>query len=443
MDFNIKDFGAASGGKVNCAQAIQAAIDAAADAGGRVIIPGGKWLSGSILLKSNTELYLDYGAELISSLSPEEILSFPAEEGGNAVDGWNGGFFIGARDAQHVTISGHGVINGQGNLVFYDADVDNGFHECPLRTEKFRPRLMLFENIDCLNISEITLRDAAFWTLHMAGCRHVRIQGINIFNNDRGANNDGIDPDCCRDVIISDCFVETGDDAIVLKSTGPMNARYGACENILIRNCVLHSRDSAIKIGSETHGCIKNVIVSDCIARDCSRGIGIWMRDGGCIENISIHHFTGAVRRYADAYQLPGAPGWWGKGEPVFISATHRRSCATDCPGTIRNITLSDFSMQCESSIFIGGEADSVIHNISLSGFRLRFVRQGTQPGGLFDEQPSKRHIYPHSIPALYARYTDNLLLKDCSAAFTGEAEAWDGTLTETEHCRKTDITWN
>lgn len=443
MEFNILDFGAKEGGNENCAHAIQAAIDAAAVAGGRVVIPHGKWLAGSILLKSNTELYLDYGAELISSLCPEDIMAFPCEKDGDAVDGWNGGFFLGARDAHDISITGHGVINGQGKNVFYDADIDNGFHECPMRVEEFRPRLMLFENIDCLRISGITLRDAAFWSLHMAGCQHVRIQRINIFNNDRGANNDGIDPDCCRDVIISDCFVETGDDAIVLKSTAPMNARYGACENILIRNCILHSRDSAIKIGSETHGIIRNVIVSDCIARDCSRGIGIWMRDGGCIESITVHHFSGAVRRYADAYQLPGAPGWWGKGEPVFISATHRRGHAADIPGIIRNICLSDFNMKCESSIFIGGEANSVIEDVHLSGFHLCFARQGTQPGGLFDEQPSERHVYPHSIPALYARFADGLQLKDSTVHFTDENEAWNGTLTETEDCGKVEISWN
>ena len=81
--------------------------------------------------------------------------------------------------------------------------------------EAFRPRMMLFEAVENFTVRDVTLQDAAFWTLHMAGCRHVRIQNIMILNDDRGANNDGIDPDCCRDVVISNCIVRTGDGSLV------------------------------------------------------------------------------------------------------------------------------------------------------------------------------------------------------------------------------------
>ena len=124
-----------------------------------------------------------------------------------------------------------GTIYGQGDKVFLDKDADNGFHECPKFCDVFRPRMMLFEAVENFTVRDVTLQDAAFWTLHMAGCRHVRIQNIMILNDDRGANNDGIAPDCCQDVVISNCIVRTGDDAIVVKSTGPMSRRYGASEN--------------------------------------------------------------------------------------------------------------------------------------------------------------------------------------------------------------------
>ena len=443
MIHDIGLYGAVPDGKTNCAAAIQAAVDEAHRAGGGIVlVPAGRYLSGSVLLRSNVELHLEAGAVLISSLKEEEILPFPASPEEGEVDGWNGGFFLGARDAENVTLSGQGIIDGQGDQVFADVDVDSGFHECPLQVAAFRPRLILFENVRNLTVRDVTLKDAAFWTLHMAGCRHVRIHDIQIFNDDRGANNDGIDPDCCQDVVISNCIVHTGDDAIVLKSTAPMARRYGPCENILISGCILHSRDSALKIGTETHGVIRNVILSDCIARDCSRGIGIWVRDGGTVEHIRIHHLTGAVRRYADAYALPGAPGWWGKGEPVFLSATPRKGKETDFPGILRDISVSDVDMLCESSIFLGGEKNSPIERVRLREIHLTMVRQGTQPGGLFDEQPSTRHIYPHSIPALYARHVRGLRLADSSVQFTGEQEAWDGTRTETEFCENVRIMW-
>lgn len=166
--------------------------------------------------------------------------------------------------------------------------------------------MILLEDITDLTIRDVTLRDAAFWTLHMAGCRRVRIRDIRILNDDRGANNDGIDPDCCQDVIISGCLIHTGDDAIVVKATGPMTRRYGPCCNVTITNCVLHSRDSALKIGTETCGDIRNITFGDCLVKDCSRAVGIWVRDGGTVENIQVHHLVGAVRRYADRYLVPG-----------------------------------------------------------------------------------------------------------------------------------------
>ena len=220
MDYSILRYGAVADGVTNCAAAIQQAVDAAAAAGGgRVIVPAGRFLSGSVLLKDNVELHLESGAVLISSLNPADITPFPQGGDGtdpdDTADGWEGGFFLGASHAKNVTISGMGTIYGQGDKVFLDKDVDNGFHECPKFCEAFRPRMMLFEAVENFTVRDVTLQDAAFWTLHMAGCRHVRIQNIMILNDDRGANNDGIDPDCCQDVVISNCIVRTGDDAIV------------------------------------------------------------------------------------------------------------------------------------------------------------------------------------------------------------------------------------
>lgn len=441
MDYDILRCGAVADGTTNCAAAIQQAVDAAAAAGGgRVVVPAGRFLSGSVLLKDNVELHLESGAVLISSLNPDDIVPFPQGGDGtdpdDTADGWEGGFFLGASHAKNVTISGMGTIYGQGDKVFLDKDADNGFHECPKSCAVFRPRMMLFEAVENFTVRDVTLQDAAFWTLHMAGCRHVRIQNIRILNDDRGANNDGIDPDCCRDVVISNCLVRTGDDAIVVKSTGPMSRRYGASENVVITGCVLHSRDSALKIGTETHGVIRNVTLSDCVIDDCSRAVGVWVRDGGTVEDIHVHHLTGCTRRYADAYALPGAPGWWGKGEPLFVSATPRKG-KTGSAGVIRRVSFDHLYLTSESCAFAAGEPDSEIRDLRISEMHLILQHRGTQPGGLFDEQPSARHIYPHAIPALYARCVDGLTVTDSTVRFVGENEAWDGRVTELENCRR------
>ncbi len=433
-DHLITAYGAVADGATNNAAAIQAAVDAAAAAGGgRVVVPAGRFLSGSVLLRSNVELHLENGAVLLSSLREADIRPFRSADADDGMDGWGGGFFLGACGGENIAISGFGVIDGQGAKVFFDRDEDGGFHECPKATAAFRPRMMLFENIENFTVRDVTLRDAAFWTLHMAGCRRVRIENILISNDDRGANNDGIDPDCCQDVVISNCIVRTGDDAIVVKATGPMTRRYGPSRNITITGCVLHSRDSALKIGTETYGCIRNVTFGGCVIDDCSRAVGIWVRDGGRVENIQVHHLTGAVRRYADRYAVEGAPGWWGKGEPLFVSAT-RRAGRDNFPGVIRNVSFDSLTLTAESCVFFAGEEYAPLRDIRLSGLDLTLRRQGTQPGGLFDEQPSARHVYPHEIPALYARSVRGLRVERCAVRADGPSD-WSGRGVWLEDC--------
>lgn len=407
--FYIVDYGAVADGITNNAAAIQRAIDEASRQGGRVVVPAGNFLSGTLVLKSNIDFHLEKGAVLTSSLKKEDILDFASLfEDDNACTGWDGGCFLFACHEKNITISGEGEIYGQGDKVFVDDNADGGAHECPLQVTAFRPRTTFLEDVENLTVRDVTIRDAAFWTLHMAGCRHVLVKDIRILNDVRGANNDGIDPDCCQDVIISNCLVKTGDDAIVVKTTKPMAERYGCSENIVISNCILYSRDSGLKIGTETHGDIRNVLLSDCVIKDCSRGVGIWVRDGATIEDIHVHHVTGNVLKYADGMRESGPAMWWGNGEPVFIDATYRNADHR-YPGKIRNITFDHIYMKAESSIFVAGEEDARVENISMSGLSITMCSQGTQKSGYFDEQPSERNVYPHQIPAVYARCVDGL----------------------------------
>ena len=412
-DYNILNYGAQPDGRMNNSEVIQRAIDECTESGGgRVVIPAGNFLSGTLILKSNVDLHLESGAILTSSIRQEDMIDFAKNfKDENEDIGWEGGCFLCAFHQENISITGLGTIYGQGDKIFYDDNSDGGFNECPLniRTE-LRPRTTFFEDVKNLVVKDITFKDAAFWTLHMAGCEHVIVNGIKILNNQRGANNDGIDPDTCKDVVISNCIIKAGDDAIVVKNSEPMAAKYGSCENIVISNCVLYSHDSALKIGTETFNAIRNVILSDCVFRDCSRGVGIWARDGAIIENIHIHHISGNTKRYADCPERSFAPRWWGKGEPIFISSTYRNS-KHKFPGKIQNITFDHIYMKCESSIFIAGEEDSRIKNISIQNINLSMEKQGTQPADIFDEQPSERNVYPHAIPVVYSRFTDNLEL--------------------------------
>ncbi len=392
MIFNILDYGADKSGRVNSACAIQKAIDDCSEKGGRVYVPAGRFLSGFLRLRSNVELYLEQGAELISDL------------------GETSGYFLYADNEKNITISGEGRVDGQGRLRFEEDGADDGYGECPLNVTGDRPRTSFFENIENLTVRNITFYDAAFWTLHMAGCKNVLIDGIRILNNDRGPNNDGIDPDCCQNVVIQNCFIESGDDSIVVKATKSMYEKYGDCENIIIKGCILHSRDSALKIGTETWGNIRQVIMSDCIIKDCSRAVGIWSRDGGTISDIYIHHIMGNTKRYADCPQRSFAPRWWGKGEPIFISATKRKD-GDRLPGKIHHIQMDHIRITSESCIFIGGEEYAPIEHIRFQDIEIVWKKQGLHLPDVLDEQPSARDVYKHEIPCIYGRYADYVQL--------------------------------
>lgn len=435
--YNITDFGAVSDGITNNSGAIQEAIDVCtANGGGTVFIPPGRFLSGTLRLKSNVNLYLEQGAVLISSIKEEDIINYTKDFETNTKDsGWEGGCFLCAFHEENITISGDGTIYGQGDKIFFENNADGGYFECPKGIMGLRPRTTFFEDIKNLTVKGITFKDAAFWTLHMAGCRNVVIDGIRILNDVRGANNDGIDPDSCKDVVISDCIIESGDDAVVVKNTLSMGKKYGACENIIIRGCILHSQDSALKFGTETYKAIRNVIVSDCIVNECSRGIGIWVRDGAVIENIRIHNITGSVRRYADCFTVPHSPGWWGKGEPVFISNTHRRNESGNT-GVIRNVSFKDIDMDCEAGVFIRGDEGCAIENIRLENINLTMKKLGRLDSGMFDEQPSIRGKYKHEVPSLYANGADGLKISGfCVKKEKPHLKGWSDKLSIITNC--------
>ena len=420
MVINICDYGAVPDSGIVCTAAIQKAIDACSVSGGQVRIPGGRFVSGSLRLKSHIDLHLEQGAVLQTSLNPADIIDFSKDfEDDNPDTGWEGGCFLYAYDEEDITISGEGVIDGCGREYYTEEDTDDVHHECPLDVKPGRPRMSFLENVRGLTIRDVTFRDSAFWTIHMAGCRDVLIDSVRILNNERGPNNDGIDPDCCTNVIIRGCIITSGDDCIVIKTTAPMTAKYGECSHIIVDSCILRSRSSALKVGTETWGNIHHILMSNCILKDCTRGIGIWSRDGGEISDIMIHHLIGNTRRFADStMRTEGVVTWWGKGDPVFVSATKREE-VDRLPGRIRNLTFDQLDLVSESAILLAGEPYAPIEDVSFTGCRIHFRHQSPHPQDCLDERPSARGCYPADVPHACLRSCRNVswdVRTDCDA---------------------------
>jgi polygalacturonase len=398
---NICDFGARGDGITVNTEFIQQAIDCCHErGGGDVWVPAGTFLSGSVFLRSNVRLYLETGSKLIASLDRNDIRVDSDFQVSTT------GFLIGAIAAENIGIAGSGIIDGQGDSLM---EPDDGISEYPLLPGEERTKLCYLRGCRNVKIQEVTFQNASQWTIHLIGCRHVQIRGINIFNNLRGANNDGIDPDSCRDVRISDCYIEGGDDAIVIKTTRKAAEVYGDCEDITVTGCQLISRGSALKIGTETHAAIRNCLFSHCIVKNSNRGLGIWVRDGGTVENVIVSDLIVATRIFQGAPHRDTVRDWWGKGEPVFISAGFRTDGVN--PGKIRKIIIRALLAEAENSLFIKGVPESVIEDVTLDNVHLTIRRSSGHPGGVFDEQPPEGRVYAHHTPAIFARHVRNLTI--------------------------------
>lgn len=384
--YDVVDFGARGDGRTNDAAAIQAAIDRCTrDGGGTVLVPsGGRFLTGTFELRSKVHLLVDTGAEILASLEPEH---------------YREGTLILAKGAHDLTLSGRGTIDAQGRR-FMREELPYIFRPGP-----WRPRMMVLENCRNLRLRDLTLRESALWTVHLAGCQDVAIDALSILNDRKIPNCDGIALDSSKNVRISDCHIEAGDDCIVLK-TLRQYARYGACENVTVRGCTLQSTSAALKIGTETVNDIRDVIFSDCVVRDSSRGLGIMLRDEGTVENILFSNLT-VETRYPD-------PDWWGVAEPIHISALPRT--AGQKVGRVRNVRFSNILCRGENGVVLHGSAESVPEDILLENVKVRLEKWSSFAGGKQDLRPSDRlGVSTRPTAGIYARRLRDLVLHRCS----------------------------
>jgi polygalacturonase len=298
--------GAAGDGETDDTPAIQGAIDACWRAGGgRVDIEPGVYAIGTIELRDRVELHLARGAVLRGTFNATNYRAISPEESPMTA-------LVFARDAADVAITGAGTIDGQGwrywrkldrprtrRSDFEQVGVAQFWYE-HMRDLRRPDRLLAFLRCNGVQVRDVHLTNAASWTCHLIGCRDVKIRGIDILNPMHGPNTDGIDIDGSSDVLISDCTIETGDDAIVLKTRRTF-AGQGPVRNVMVSNCRLHSGCNSLKIGTETEDDVENVCFSNCTIYSpdeappierCISGIAIEAVDGGSIRNVAASNIT-------------------------------------------------------------------------------------------------------------------------------------------------------
>ena len=404
MEYNVLNFGAAGDGLTNDTAAIQAAIDACSRTGGRVLFPGGHvYRSGALILCSDLELHLEMGAVLkgsdclddyrVAACAPgsAEMRQIPSYEDCTYTGAPNH-YFLYGKNCTNLAITGPGRIDGNEEL-FYGEVTKWHIEGC------FYPRapMLFLESGSHITIRDVTLERSAFWTVHMVGCRDVLIDGIRILNNLRLANCDGIDPDHCQNVRISNCHIECADDCIVFKNTAAA-MEYGPCENITVTNCTLISTSAAIKFGSESEDVFRNILVQNCAISRSNRGISLQLRDKGSIENVSFQNITIDTRLFKREM-------FWGQAEPIAITVLPR--LASTRVGTVRNISFRDIFCTAENGILLYGADPGAISGIRFHNVRLTLRSATDHEKGYHDLRPTidapfteqgLHYVYAHNI---------------------------------------------
>ena len=280
--------------------------------------------------------------------------------------------YLYAYAAEDVKITGFGRIDGNGKAFVHRVSpyyVTGDFYP--------RPTLVYFENCRHVTFRDVTMGDVAFWTLHIAGCYDVLIQGIHILNPLDVANSDGIDVDHSQQVRILGCHVECADDCLCMKNTKG-NREYPHTQHVVISDCTLISTSAAIKFGTEGVDDFEDVLVSNCIVSRSNRGISIQIRDGGNVRNVSFSNIILQTRRFADC--------WWGCAEPIAITAFDRDENTHG--GSIENIRFFNITCEGENGIVIYGMPER-IRDLEFDHVQVTLKETSKWPKHRYDLRPT------------------------------------------------------
>lgn len=391
--YNVKTFGVKGDGVTLDTRSIQHAIDKAYEnKGGVVNVSSGTYLIGTLILKDNIELHLEPGATLLGSSNYKDYTAVNQKFESRTKDLYAKYFMIFAEGAKNISITGSGIIYGNGLKHFQET-----------RPQNLRPYMIRLVNCDNVIIRDVHLLESANWTLHILGCRDVNISGIDIETNGEG-NRDGLDIDACQRVSVSNSIFSTTDDAIVMKATTDI-----LCQDIAITNCMLRSQGSAIKTGTESNGGFKNITVSNCVIKDIPvhAGIELMTVDGGMMQNILLENIT--MENVAT---------------PFFIrlgirARPYRTGQYVSRVDDVRDIYLNNISVinaKLPSSII--GLHSKKIRNITINNYTVRYA--ATQEAIAYNKIPFEEFDYPAAmmfskLPAygLYCRSVEGLHLQN------------------------------
>lgn len=406
QEYNIKNFGAKGDGKANDTKAIQKAIDKCTVTGGKVLFPSGKYLTGTIELKSNVSIELTNSACWSAMADTNFYYPVPVSDRRT---------FIYANGAENISISGYGTINGGG--MAHDVFIPSPGHI----KKSMRPYGFLLWKCEKIVIENITMQNSGFWMFRPDHCNDLVIRGIKVYNH-ANYNNDGFDITDCHRVIISDCILDCEDDAICLKS----HSEKGSVD-VVISNCIISSHASAIKMGTGSYGAFKRIVVSDCIIKpslaretfhpeqllDGLTGLDLSITDGAEVSDINFDNIV------IDGVETP-----------IFIRLGNRNNSYNNekskKQGFVKNISYSNIR-----AVNVGPVASSIsaypgeyIENITFSNIEISCLNPGNLADTVkyvpeFSERYPFSRMFQSNLPAygFYIRHAKKIKMNNISIA--------------------------
>ena len=328
-----------------------------ADGGGTIYLPTGNYVTGSICLESNTTLFISPGATILGSEKKENYLSLKDKNLGDYGENFNLGL-VGAVNAENITITGGGTIDGRGYNWWHDPENQN------------RPRAVQPIKCNKVIIRDIKIINSAMWTVHPLCCNNVTVDAITIKNPSDSPNTDGINPESCQNVHISNCYVDVGDDCVTIKAGTEEEAfkKSMPCENITITNCTMLNGHGGVVIGSEMSGGVRNVVVNNCIFNGTDRGVRIKTRRlrGGSLEDMMFSNIIMDnvwVPICVNEYYFCNCDR-----SNEFLFSDDKKEVTEKTP-VIKNININNMSAKntCVSAVYMKGLPELPISNITLS----------------------------------------------------------------------------
>jgi polygalacturonase len=411
-----QDFGAKVDGTTLDSPAINAAIDRAhGQGGGMVYLSPGTYLCGTVVLKSNVTLYVEAGAVILGSKDIQQYVLPPGSSFASRKR-----HLILAQDADNVTLCGPGLIDGQGSSFW----VPSGRRSVPpeeqwsdvasLYLEHRSEVSPLLEFVNChhLNVEQLRIEGASGWTMRLLSCVGVIVDGISIKNPVVGPNTDGMDITNSSDVRIANCSIETGDDAICLKSENPYGDTIPVMRNVVVTNCTISTCCNAFKFGTATKSGCENIVFSNSTIHNPKEsklgervisGICLEMVDGGWLENVVI---TGICMQRTRT--------------PIFLRLGARIPPRAGGSTYLRGVMISDvYATEAVLTSSITGLPGMPVEDVTLSNIHI----ETQEPGKLEWTQreiPEVPREYPEArmfgrLPAygMYVRHARGIRMRD------------------------------